>query len=70
MQLCRSDGALAAEVDVNAAALLMGIADSEREFCTQLPDLLLVNSALLTTSIEYLLAKAQSICYGVQFWPK
>lgn len=39
MQLCRFDGALAAEVDVNAAALLMG---SEREFHTQLPDLFLI----------------------------
>lgn len=60
-QLCQFDCAVAVKkVDDNAALLLMGIADSEREFYRQLPqqELLLVSGGLLTTSLECLLARS------------
>ena len=44
--------------DDNAALLLMGIAESERELYRQLSVLLLVSSGLLTTSLERLLARS------------
>ena len=57
-QLCQFDRAVAMKRDDNAAVLLMGIAESEREFYRQLPDLLLVSGGLLTTSLECLLARS------------
>ena len=44
--------------DDNAALLLMGIAESERELYRQLSVLLLVSSGFLTTSLERLLARS------------